>query len=317
VQRRYLYSRLLLVLPTIVGITFVVFIAVRFLPGDVVDQIYGSVASPTPELRKELSEKYSLNENFAQQYVQWMGDLFQGNLGRSIISNRPVASDLKQRMPITLELGAMALIISLLIALPVGIISAVWQDSIWDYLSRSAAIGFLAIPSFWLALLVLSYGFRWFGWTPPLVFHRFEDDPVANLKTLWLPALILGIGLAGGVARYIRSMMLEVLRQDYIRTARAKGLPGRAVVMRHALRNAMIPVITIIGLQVPLLVGGTVILEDIFSIPGMGSLLIDSVNHRDYPEVQAVVLIAALAVVLSNLAVDFTYSLIDPRIGSR
>ncbi len=306
---------MLLIFPSTLGITLVVFISVRLLPGDVVDQLLSESSSTRPELREQLREEYSLNSNVGSQYLNWMGDVARGDLGKSIFSGRTVTSDLRQRVPVTFELGLMGLIISLFIALPVGVMSALKQDSLWDYAARSFSITFLAVPSFWLALLVITYGFQWFSWTPPLRYHTIDEDFVANIKTVWVPALILGSGLSGGVARLTRSVMLDVLRQDYIRTANAKGLSVRTVVIRHALRNAMIPVVTIVGLQIPVLIGGTVILERVFSIPGMGSLLLDSVSHRDYPLIQGIVLISATAVVISNFFVDMTYSLIDPRIG--
>jgi peptide/nickel transport system permease protein len=208
----------------------------------------------------------------------------------------------------------MALIISQMISLPVGVISAIRRNTPLDYMARSFAIGLLAVPSFWLALLAIIYGFRWFGWTPPLTYHQLWDDPVANLKTLWLPAIILGGILSGTVMRLTRSTMLEVLRQDYVRTAWAKGLRERVIIIRHCLRNAFIPVITVIGLQVPLLIGGTVVLESIFSIPGMGRFMLDAIQDRDYPVVQGIVLLSATMVVMTNLVVDLTYSLLDPRI---
>jgi peptide/nickel transport system permease protein len=312
-----LVGRVLLLLPTLIGITLVVFISVHLLPGDVVDQILGDSSTASPALKAQLRKQYSLNSNVAKQYVVWSSDLLHGDMGKSIISGRPVVSDLKQRLPVTFELGAISLVVSLLVALPIGVLSAMKQDSLWDHIARSFSIAFLAIPSFWLALIVITYGFQWFKWTPPLHYNAIQDNLVANIKSVWVPALILGAGLSGGVTRFTRSMMLEVLRQDYVRTAHAKGLSQQVVVTRHSLRNALIPIITVVGLQVPVLVGGTVILERVFSIPGMGSLLLDSVSHRDYPLVQAIVLISAAVVILSNLTVDLTYFLIDPRMRAK
>jgi peptide/nickel transport system permease protein len=313
---RSILRRVVLLVPTLLGITFVVFAAVRFLPGDAIDQISSQSGAPNPELRRQLEEKYSLNQNIPTQYLGWMADIVRGDLGTSIGSSRAVTRELRDRLPVTFQLGVMALSVSLLISLPVGVLSAVKQDTPWDYISRTFAIGFLAVPTFWLGLIVITYGFQWFGWTPPLRYHRLWDQPVENLKTMWVPALILGASLAGGVTRLTRSMMLEVLRQDYIRTATAKGLGGRTVVVRHAVRNAIIPVVSVIGLQVPVIVGGTVILERIFSLPGMGNLMLDAISTRDYPIVQAVVLISATTVVLSNFVTDIAYSIIDPRIRS-
>jgi peptide/nickel transport system permease protein len=316
-MRAYLLRRLALLLPTIVGITIILFMAVRFLPGDVVDQILGDYGAASQETRRQLEEQYSLNENIAQQYVEWVGKLLTGDFGTSIISGRPVSQELKHRMPTTMELGAMALFCSMLIALPIGVLSAVKQNHLSDYIARSFAILLLSVPSFWLALMAITYGFVWFDWTPPLRFSSLTADPAANLRILWVPAVILGAALSGTTMRLTRSAMLEVLREDYVRTARAKGLGERAVIIRHALRNAIVPVITIVGLQVPVLVGGTVILERIFSIPGMGSYLLNSLNQRDYPVVQSIVLISAIVVVGTNLIVDLAYSTLDPRIGAK
>lgn len=313
-MHKYILRRLLLLLPTMFGITLVVFMAVRFLPGNVVDQLLGDYGDVSPEVRQSLEESYSLRGNAFLQYFEWLGSVATGDFGTSFISGRPVLSDLKHRLPVTLELGVMAMTVSLLISLPIGILSAVRQDGLADYLGRSFAIALLAIPSFWMALMVITYGWVLFGWTPPLRYHHIWDDPAANLASLLPPALILGAQLSGAVMRLTRSAMLEVLRQDYIRTARAKGLRERSVITSHAIRNAVLPVITVIGLQVPIIVGGTVVLERIFSLPGMGNYLLSAINQRDYPVVQAIVLISATTVVLSNLVVDLAYSVIDPRI---
>ena len=316
-MQRYVARRLLLLIPTMFGITFFVFVAVRFVPGGVVDQLLGEYweyGRPPPELRGQLEERYSLNQPIHTQYIQWLGEIVRGNLGTSITSTQPVLNDLKFRLPVTIQLGVMALIISTVIAVPVGVLSALRQDTLPDYLGRSLAITLLALPNFWLALLVITYGFIWFGWTPPLKYHQLWDDPVQNIKILWVPVFLLGSAMSASVMRYTRSTMLEVLRQDYIRTAWSKGLRERVIVIRHALRNSLIPVITIIGLQVSGIVGGTVILEQIFSLPGMGSYLISMIGQRDYPVIQAIVLISAMAVVVSILVVDLSYSLLDPRI---
>lgn len=313
-MQQYVLRRIALLVPTLFGITLVVFTAVRFLPGDVIDQMTGEHGSASPEVRAELEKQYRLSGSIPEQYASWLSDLVRGNFGTSITTGRPVSEDLKQRVPITFELGVMALIFSLLIAMPVGILSAVAQDSPWDYLARSLSIGFLAIPSFWMAMLVITYGFVWFGWTPPLNYRDLWESPWDNLEIMVAPALILGAGLSGTVMRMTRSMMLEVLRQDFTRTAKAKGLAPRTVILRHSLRNAILPVMTIIGLQVSVVVGGTVVLEQIFSIPGMGTLLLSAINARDYPVVQGIVLLSAVVVVSSNFVVDIAYTVVDPRV---
>jgi len=313
-MQKYILRRAALLLPTLIGITLVVFLAVRFLPGDVIDQMTGERGSANPEMRRQLEERYSLTGSVGRQYVAWLSDIAAGDLGTSITTNRPVTTDLRQRLPITFQLGTMALLISILVAIPVGILSAVTQDSVWDFLARSLSIGFLAVPSFWMGLLVLTYGFVWFGWVPPLNYRDLWEDPAQNFQIMIAPALILGAGLSGTVMRMTRSMMLEVLRHDFTRTARAKGLSPRVVIIRHALRNAILPVMTIVGLQVSVVVGGTVVLEQLFSIPGLGSLLLTAINTRDYPVVQGIVLLSAVVVVLSNFAVDIAYTLVDPRV---
>ena len=313
---RYAARRALLTLPTFLGVLIVVFTSVRFIPGDVVSQILdNSWRATDEEFRDEIKARYGLDKNIPMQFVDWTGQLARGDLGRSLISGRKVSGELKAKMPATAELGAMALLVGVMVGIPVGVISAARQDTFLDYAARSFAIAMLSIPSFWLALMVIVYGFLWFGWTPPLRYHSLVEDPVLNLKQLWVPSIIMGMGLSGGLMRFTRSAMLEVLRQDYVRTAHAKGVPAMSVLIGHALRNALIPVITIIGIQLPILVGGTVILERIFSIPGMGNFLITAIIGRDYPVIQAIVIIAAAMVLLSNLLVDLLYPLVDPRIS--
>lgn len=311
----YLLKRLALVIPTLLGITLVVSLAVRFLPGDVIDQLLGDDASfVNPETRAAMEERFSLDQSPIEAYINWTSDLVQGDLGRSLISGRAITEDLKGRLPVTMQLGAMGLIVAVLIAIPVGVLSAVRQDGPVDYVTRSLAVVLLSTPNFWIGLMAITYGFILFDWTPPLGYSKPWEDLGSNLRSLWIPALILGTHATGSIMRVMRATMLEVLRQDYVRTAWAKGLRERTIIIRHALRNAFIPVLTVIGLQIPSLVGGTVILERIFSIPGMGNYLLNSIQQRDYPVVQAVVLVTAFVVVFSNLIVDLAYAIIDPRI---
>jgi peptide/nickel transport system permease protein len=313
--RTYILRRVVLTLPTLVAITIVVFGAVRFLPGNILDSLLGVDApSINAETRAEMAKRYGFEQNIAIQYGVWVNDLAHGNLGRSFISGRPVLLDLAPRIPVTVELSLLGIIISLLISLPVGMLAAVKQNSILDYIARSLSIANLSIPSFWLGLVVIVFGFILFRWTPPLQYTPPWQDLGTNLKILWVPALILGSALSGITMRYTRTTMLEILNLDFVRTSRAKGLPERIVVMRHALPNALIPVVTVVGLQVPLLVGGTVVLEQIFSIPGMGSYLLNSIQQRDYPVVQAIVLMTAAVVVVTNVVVDVAYAFLDPRV---
>ena len=289
----------------------------RLLPGDIIDQIISDQADPTPEFRASVEERLQLNQGVPQAYAEWLLGVLRMDFGSSFVSERPVTEQLTSRIPVTFQIGIMAMIYSIGIAIPIGVISAVKQDSPIDYLTRSFAIMALAVPSFWAGQMAIVYGFEWFGWTPPLTYESLWESPIDNLKTTWLPAVILGSFLSGSVMRLTRSTMLEVMRQDYVRTARAKGLRERIVVVRHGLRNAVLPVITVIGLQVSVLISGTVVLERIFSLPGMGSFLLFSLERRDYPTVQAIVLLAAALVLTTNLIVDLSYAFIDPRIRYR
>ncbi len=314
-MQRYIARRLLLMIPTLLGVTFVVFIMVRSVPGDVIDQILGDFGAGDEATKEALREEYSLDGNLASQYVRWLGDVVRFDFGKSIISNRTVMSELQDRLPVTFELSILAMFFSLLIAVPVGIISAIRQDTPADYVARSFAISLLAVPGFWVGLLLITMASRYFTWgVPPESYTKFTADPIANLKIMFMPALILGAGLSGSVMRFTRSAMLEVLRQDYIRTAWAKGLRERVIIVRHAMRNALIPVVTVVGLQLPILVGGTVIIETVYNIPGMGRYYVSSVNQLDYPVIQAINVIVALVVIFANLGVDLLYSVLDPRI---
>lgn len=313
-MQRYIIRRLLLMIPTLLGVTFVVFVLVRSVPGDIADIITdgGSADQATKDaVRKE----YSLDQNIPTQYVRWLGSVVRLDLGKSILSHRPVSEELKHRLPVTFELGILAIFFSMLIALPVGIISAVRQDTAADYIGRSFAIGLLAAPGFWIAILLITLAGQYFTWgVPPREYIAFTDNPLGNLRMLAVPAMILGGGLSGGVMRFTRSTMLETLRQDYIRTAWSKGLRERSIIIRHALRNALIPVVTVVGLQLPLLVGGAVIIEQIYSIPGIGRYYIAATNQHDYPIIQGINLVVATVVVFANLGVDLVYSILDPRI---
>jgi len=308
----YLARRLLLVIPTLIGVSIIVFLLVRMLPGDAVTMLLQdySYASDADAMRARLG----LDRPIYVQYTEWLGGVVRGDLGTSLRNRTPVAEELLSRMPVTAELGLMAMVFGLIIAIPIGVISAVRQDTWSDYLGRSTAIGFLAIPSFWLGTLVITLPSVWWGWTPPLRYTRLLDDPAKNLAQVVIPAIILGLALSGSLMRLTRAQMLEVLRQDFVRTAAAKGLTDRAVVLRHALKNAFIPVLTLLGLQVSILVGGTVVLESVFVLPGMGRYLLEAVQYRDYPVIQGLNLIFATVIILANLVVDLLYGWLDPRV---
>ncbi len=308
----YLARRLLLVVPTLLGVTIVVFLMVRLLPGDAVSMLQQDYAYARDA--DELRARLGLDLPVHVQYFAWLGGLLHGNLGTSLRSNEPVTIELSNRMPVTTELGLMAMAIGLLIAVPVGVISAVRQDSRTDYLARGVAIGMLAIPGFWLGTLVITLPSIWWQWTPPLRYTKLWEDPGKNLGQMIIPAIILGIALSGTVMRLTRAQMLEVLRQDYVRTAAAKGLDEWAVVFRHALRNAFIPVLTLLGLEVAIVVGGAVVIENVFALPGIGRYLLEGIQYRDYPVIQALNLIFATVIVLMNLLVDVLYGVFDPRV---
>lgn len=313
-MKTYILRRLILIIPTLIGVTVVVSTLVRLLPGDVVESVIGQFTPLTDQDRDRVRRDLGLDKNPVEAYTSWVGNALQGDLGESLVTRASVRDELKNRLPVTAELGIMALLISLIIALPIGILSAIRQDTWIDYVARTFSIGMVAIPSFWLGTLVMVYPSNWWNYAPPLQYHDLWDDPAANLEMLIIPAFILGVGLSGTVMRLTRAQILEVMRQDYIRTAWAKGLRERVIIVRHGLRNALIPVITLIGIQVPLIVGGAVVLETIFSIPGVGRYLVSSINIRDYPVIQGVNLLIALVVVFSNLLVDLCYAILDPRV---
>jgi peptide/nickel transport system permease protein len=314
--QRYIARRLLLAIPTLWGVATFLFILMRLLPYNVVD-LQTAESTADAEVKAKLEEAYGLDDPIPVQYFSFLGQIVRGDLGRSLISDRTVWEELRNRIPVTAELAVIGIVGSFLIAVPIGTLSAVKQDTWIDYLTRGGAIAFIALPGYGLAIIILVLGSRWFQWAPPTKYTPLTEDPIANLSIMVLPAMLLSIGLSGGLMRLTRTQMLEVLRQDYIRTARAKGLRGRSVLTRHALKNALIPIITILGLELPILVGGTVIIESIWLLPGMGRYLVDSVNHLDYTVVQSVNLIAATVVILSNILVDVAYSMVDPRIRYR
>jgi len=266
--------------------------------------------------RDALVAKLGLDVPIYVQYGRWVGDIiFHGNLGVAIRGQyETVNQKLASRIPVTFEIGVMALIFALLIALPVGIYSAIRQDSLGDWITRSISILFISVPSFWIGTLVMIYPAKWWGWSPSMQLIRFTENPLGNIGMFIVPSLVLGMVISGTTMRMTRTMMLEVLRQDYIRTAWAKGLAEKTVVLRHAIKNAMIPVITIIGMQIPYLVGGSVIIEQIFVLPGVGRLMVESLSYRDYPIVSGINLFIAAVVMVVNLVVDMVYAYLDPRI---
>jgi peptide/nickel transport system permease protein len=314
-MQAYIARRLLALLPTLLFASIIVFVTVRLIPGDVIDLMLSQNDISAGKVgREQLMQTLGLDRPMPEQYLRWVGAiLLHGDLGSSLWQGTPVTEMLFARLPVTLELGAMAMVVGLIVAMPIGVYSAIRQDGVGDYVGRSFSILLLAVPGFWLGTMVMVFPSIWWGWSPEVNYVPFTSDPLQNLKQMLVPAVVLGAALSAVTMRMTRTMMLEVLRQDYIRTAWAKGLNERLVVMRHALRNALIPVVTLVGLQAPLLIGGAVITEQIFVIPGMGLLLLDAVNQRDYPVIAGVFLVVGVAVMLINLVVDLSYGLLDPR----
>ncbi len=312
-MRQYLIRRLLLLIPTIILISILVFSFVRFLPGSVVSILVGDAGASPQEIQTEL-HRLGLDQPVYAQYFVWFGNVVQGDLGRSLSSNRPVIKDLEQRIPVTVELVLLSLVVALLIGVPIGTISAIRQDSWADYLTRSIAIGGLAIPSFWLATVAIFAFTIAFGWIPPLRYESFFDAPWENFQQFIFPAIILGLYTGAIVMRMMRTSLLEVLRQDYIRTAWSKGLRERTILVRHAMKNSLIPVVTILGIELASLVGRAVVVEPIFALPGLGHYIYTVILARDYPAVQAVNLLLATFTVGINLAVDMSLAYFDPRI---
>ena len=314
-MQRYIVRRVLLLVPTLLGVTLLVFTLVRLFPGDVTATIAGDYGSLSPEAKAALLSEFKLDKNIPQQYAIWFGKVIRLDFGTSLVSGRDVRSEIQQRIPVSLQLGLMALTVSVVFGISIGVISALRRNSLSDYAGRTFAIGMLAAPNFWVGLLLIAMAGRYFHWgVPPANYPNLQHDPLANIKFMTVPALIIGASASGGLMRFTRTAMLEVLRQDYVRTAYAKGLHERTVVMRHALKNALIPVVTIIGLSLPGIVAGSVIIETVYSIPGMGRYYITSVGLLDFPVVQAINVVTAFVLLMSNLGVDVSYSWFDPRI---
>ncbi len=317
-MQAYVVRRLLALVPTLFFASVIVFVTVRMIPGDVIDLMLSQNDISAGKLsRDQLVSALGLDRPMWEQYLRWVGGVLRGDFGHSLWQNAPVGEFLFARLPVTFELGLLALIVALIVALPIGVYSAIRQDTAGDYFARSFSFLMLAVPAFWTGTMVMVLPSIWWGWSPEVKYVPFTQDPLQNLKQMIIPAVILGTALSAITMRLTRTQMLEVLRQDYIRTAWAKGLNARTVIVRHALRNALIPVVTLVGLQAPLLIGGAVIVEQIFVIPGMGLLLLDAVYQRDYPIITGVFLIVGVAVMFINLFVDLSYGLLDPRVRYR
>ena len=315
-MRRYILHRLLLMVPTVIGISVFIFIIMRLLPGDVATLIAtrGGEGVATAEEIAGVHERLGLGDPLLVQYAKFTGGLLRLDAGTSLWTGRPVMEEMLVRLPLTAELATLSVLLSLAFGLPMGVYSALHRGTRADYLLRLASIAGLALPNFWIGVLIILFLSLYFGWIPPLGYADLATDPPKNLQQMIWPALALGYRFSAVVSRMTRSTLLEVLGEDYIRTARAKGLPETAVVLRHGLRNALLPVITLLGVQLGTLLGGTIVMETIFNLPGVGRLLIDSIHHRDYPTVQTIVLLLAVTVACINLVIDLLYTWLNPRV---
>ncbi|MCG7371477.1 ABC transporter permease [Pseudomonas luteola] len=304
--------RLLSAIPTLVLVSLFVFTLQKLLPGDPVLAMAGEERDPA--VIEYLRDKYRLNDPVPVQYLNWVGNVLKGDFGTSLRTEQPVTALIVSKLPVTLELSVFALLIALLIGIPTGILSAVRKGSAVDYSANIVALSGISIPHFWLGILLIMVFAVKLRWLPASGFVPFSENPLQNLKTLLLPAFVLGAGLSGTLMRHTRSAMLEVLRSDYVRTARAKGLFPRTVILKHAFRNALMPIVTLTTLLFGELLGGAVLTEQVFSIPGFGKMIVDAVFNRDYAVVQGVVLCVAIGFVLMNLLADVLYRLINPRL---
>jgi peptide/nickel transport system permease protein len=312
-MRRYIVGRLLLMIPTLIGVAILTFVIMRAVPGDIVALRYAGSSVPQEIIDQE-RHILGLDKPMWAQFVDWMTSISHLDLGQSLWTGHSVVDEVQVRMPLSIELAVLATLFAVALAIPLGVVAAVKQDSWIDYAIRVFSIGGLAMPSFWIGIMMVLVTLTLWCWAPPVVFTPLFDDPVANLAGLILPAVAVGYRYSAVSMRMTRSTVLEVLREDYVRTARAKGLRETLVVVRHALRNALLPVVTVVSLEFAFLIGGLVVTEQVFNLNGIGKLLVDAVAHRDYPLIQALVLLLAAVFVLVNFVVDMVYVVLDPRI---
>ena len=321
-MRAYFIRRIFLLIPTMFLVTVILFFVIRFMPGDIISLM---ALQHTQEQAGEMQldenmirEMMGLNKPLHKQYFDWVSGIFlRGDFGTSLWTERTLTEDLRDRIPVTFELGLLTMIVMNVIGIPIGIYSAIRQDTWLDYVGRSFAILSLATPAFWLATMLIVYGSIYFDWSPQIEYIPFTVNPMGNLRQLIIPAILVGTAGTGGMMRFLRTIMLEVLRQDYVRTAWSKGLRERVIVIRHAMKNALIPLITMFAPQVGMLIGGSVIMEQIFALPGMGRYLLDAIVRRDYPLVSGTNLIYGGFAMLMILITDISYAWADPRIRYR
>ncbi len=311
----YILKRFAFMVPTLFGISVAVFLMVRLLPGDIIDVLLGGDLAATDEMKEQARKQLGLDGSYVTQYWNWVSGMVTGDFGFSFRNTQPVSEILVNAVPITLELVFLGLFIAVIVGVPLGVLSAVKRDSRHDYAARVGGLVGVSIPNFWAATLLLLFTSRVFGWVPPLTYVPIYEDPIENLSQFILPAISISVFTLAIVMRMVRATMLEVLSQDYVRTARAKGVVHKVVVSRHALRNALIPVVTVVGFEVGILMGGSAIVEIIFGLPGVGNTLINAIFNRDYPVVQAATMLLAFIFIFFNLIVDLLYGVLDPRIS--
>jgi peptide/nickel transport system permease protein len=311
----YVLKRVLIMIPTMIGISIIIFLMVRLLPGDIVSVLAGGDVGSDPELIEQARRDLGLTGSYPEQYWNWISGVLQGDLGVSLRNTEPVSTVLLDALPITFELMFLGLLIATVIGVPLGVLSAVKRDSKHDFAARIGGLVGVSIPSFFLATLLLLFTSKVFGWVPPLNYVPFYEDPIANLSQFILPAISISVFTLAIVMRMVRATMLEVLGQDYVRTARAKGVKRNVVISRHALRNSLIPVVTVVGFEIGILMGGSAIVEIIFGLPGLGNTLINAIFNRDYPVVQGATMLLAFIFIFANLLVDLLYGVLDPRIS--
>jgi len=315
---RYIGKRLALMLPALFGVAVLTFVMLRILPGDVVvARLYAETGSAPAEVVAQERKRLGLDKPLPAQFLDWMAGMATFDLGTSMWTNRPIREEIGIRIGLSLQVAFMATLIAVLVAIPLGTLSAIFRNSPLDYFVRMITIAGLAVPSFWLGMMLILGLLTLFRWSPPVTYTAFYVDPWANMAQLIWPALAVGYRYAAVVARMVRSSVIEVLREDYIRTARAKGVYERLVISRHALRNALLPAITVIGLEFAFLIGGLVVTEQVFNLNGVGRLFVEAVARHDYTMIQALVMMTAILFALANLAVDIIYGLLDPRLRTR
>lgn len=311
---KYIVKRLLSLIPVLIGVSLIVFFMVRLIPGSALQMYMGTQVEATPEQMEQLKRLFGEDKPIPVLYIEWVGDIMRGDFGYSLRTGRPVLPDILSRLPISLELTLYSLVLALIIGIPLGILSSLKQDTFGDFVNRIIGLIGLSLPQFWLAaLLVIAFSSSQ-GWIPMGNYVSLFENPLQNLKMFFLPSLAIGFGFAAVVMRYTRNSMLEVLQMDYVRTAKAKGLPKRKVIIIHALKNAILPVITVTGFNAGYLLGGSIVIEEVFALPGMGRLALYAINQRDYPVIQAIMLVIASLFVLVNLVTDLVYAMADPRI---